>query len=67
VRSSTACEGWVAALGAAWGPGLDVLINCAAGNFLATSEELSVNGFKTGAWRAGGVCGVPGLVAGWHR
>lgn len=49
VRSSDACEGWVAALGAAWGPALDVLVNCAAGNFLATSEELSVNGFKTGA------------------
>ncbi|KAG2454386.1 hypothetical protein HYH02_001409 [Chlamydomonas schloesseri] len=47
VRSSAACEGWVAALAAAWGPGLDVLVNCAAGNFLATSEELSVNGFKT--------------------
>merc|ERR1719424_685160 len=26
---------------------LDVLINCAAGNFLATAEELSTNGFNT--------------------
>ncbi len=27
---------------------LDILVNCAAGNFLATAEELSQNGFKTG-------------------
>jgi peroxisomal 2,4-dienoyl-CoA reductase len=26
---------------------LDTLVNCAAGNFLATAEELSVGGFKT--------------------
>lgn len=27
--------------------GIHILVNCAAGNFLATAEELSVNGFKT--------------------
>ncbi|GFH33288.1 peroxisomal 2,4-dienoyl-CoA reductase, partial [Haematococcus lacustris] len=27
--------------------GLDVLVNCAAGNFLATAEELTPNGFRT--------------------
>ncbi len=27
---------------------LDILVNCAAGNFLATAEELSPNGFRTG-------------------
>ncbi len=27
---------------------LDILVNCAAGNFLATAEELSSNGFRTG-------------------
>lgn len=58
VRSSASCEGWVAALAERWGAAdpsaggqrvavLDVLINCAAGNFLATAEELSQNGFKT--------------------
>lgn len=26
---------------------LDILINCAAGNFLSPAEELSSNGFKT--------------------
>lgn len=27
--------------------GLDIVVNCAAGNFLAASEQLSSNGFKT--------------------
>lgn len=27
---------------------LDVLVNAAAGNFLASAEDLSPNGFKTG-------------------
>lgn len=27
---------------------IDILVNCAAGNFLATAEELSTNGFRTG-------------------
>ncbi|KXZ54019.1 hypothetical protein GPECTOR_5g13 [Gonium pectorale] len=47
VRSAAACEGWVATIASAWGGPLDVLVNCAAGNFLATAEELTVNGFKT--------------------
>ncbi|GLC46088.1 hypothetical protein PLESTB_001034000 [Pleodorina starrii] len=47
VRSAASCEGWVASLEERWGPGLDVLVNCAAGNFLATAEELTPNGFKT--------------------
>lgn len=29
---------------------LDILINAAAGNFLAAAEDLSSNGFRTGAW-----------------
>ena len=28
---------------------LDIVVNCAAGNFLATAEELTSNGFRTGA------------------
>ncbi|GLI62686.1 hypothetical protein VaNZ11_005362 [Volvox africanus] len=47
VRSAASCEAWIASLEQRWGPGLDVLVNCAAGNFLATAEELSPNGFKT--------------------
>lgn len=27
---------------------LDILVNCAAGNFLAAAEALSPNGFRTG-------------------
>eukprot|EP00983_Pelagomonas_calceolata_P117043 1160378-Pelagomonas_calceolata.AAC.8 len=27
---------------------LDILVNCAAGNFLATAENLTPNGFRTG-------------------
>ncbi|GIL69476.1 hypothetical protein Vretimale_13591 [Volvox reticuliferus] len=47
VRSAASCEAWIDSLKQRWGPGLDVLVNCAAGNFLATAEELSPNGFKT--------------------
>lgn len=46
VRSAQACEGWVQAVAREWGR-LDVLVNCAAGNFLATAEELTQNGFRT--------------------
>jgi NAD(P)-dependent dehydrogenase (short-subunit alcohol dehydrogenase family) len=28
--------------------GLDILVNCAAGNFLAAADELTPNGFRTG-------------------
>jgi peroxisomal 2,4-dienoyl-CoA reductase len=27
---------------------LDILVNCAAGNFLAAADELTPNGFRTG-------------------
>lgn len=49
VRSYEACERWVATLQAQHDGVIDILVNCAAGNFLATSEELTPNGFKTGA------------------
>ena len=38
---------WVAAVASQFGK-LDILVNCAAGNFLAAAEELTQNGFKTG-------------------
>lgn len=47
VRKADACERWVADILSTYGR-LDVLINCAAGNFLATAEELTQNGFRTG-------------------
>ena len=37
---------------------LDILVNCAAGNFLATAEELSSNGFRSGTSQLG-ECRVP--------
>ena len=40
----------VAAVVQRWGR-LDVLINGAAGNFLVATEDLSVNGYRTGALR----------------
>ncbi|MEW5298475.1 MAG: hypothetical protein WDW38_000789 [Sanguina aurantia] len=46
VRKADACERWVADILATYGR-LDVLVNCAAGNFLATAEELTQNGFRT--------------------
>ncbi|KAL6759262.1 hypothetical protein V8C86DRAFT_2576977 [Haematococcus lacustris] len=46
VRQQDACEGWVTQVVQQLG-GLDVLVNCAAGNFLATAEELTPNGFRT--------------------
>lgn len=65
VRSAQACEGWVAAVAREWGR-LDVLVNCAAGNFLATAEELTQNGFRTGGYvgEAGGGW-VGGRGEGW--
>lgn len=46
VRSAEDCE---RAAEAASGPSgrLDILVNCAAGNFLAPAETLSANGFRT--------------------
>lgn len=47
VRSPEACQGWVATTVQQFGH-LDILVNCAAGNFLANAAELSQGGFKTG-------------------
>ncbi|KIZ00630.1 peroxisomal 2,4-dienoyl-CoA reductase [Monoraphidium neglectum] len=46
VRQAAACADWVANTLAMYG-GLDILVNCAAGNFLANAAELSQGGFKT--------------------
>jgi len=48
VRKYEDCERAVRETVARFGR-LDILVNCAAGNFLATAEELSSNGFRTGA------------------
>jgi peroxisomal 2,4-dienoyl-CoA reductase len=53
VRSPAACADWVAATVQMYG-GLHILVNCAAGNFLANAAELSQGGFKTGARPAAG-------------
>jgi NAD(P)-dependent dehydrogenase (short-subunit alcohol dehydrogenase family) len=45
VRDFAQVEAMVAAVTAEWG-GIDVLVNNAAGNFLAPTEELSPNGFN---------------------
>ena len=47
VRSYADCERAVQQTLARFGR-LDILVNCAAGNFLATAEELTSNGFRTG-------------------
>lgn len=48
VRSVEAAQAMVeAAVAHGGGRGLDVLVNCAAGNFLAAAEQLSTNGFRT--------------------
>jgi len=46
VRRPEDCDAAVKETVKAFGS-LDVLVNCAAGNFLAAAEELSPNGFKT--------------------
>lgn len=46
VRKYEACEAMVAGAVAKFGR-LDILVNCAAGNFLAAPEQLSSNGFRT--------------------
>jgi len=46
IRKPEDCAAAVARANSSFGA-LDVLINCAAGNFLAAAEELSPNGFKT--------------------
>jgi 2,4-dienoyl-CoA reductase [(3E)-enoyl-CoA-producing], peroxisomal len=45
VRSADACAGWVRDTVARFGA-LHILVNCAAGNFLAEAENLSQGGFK---------------------
>jgi peroxisomal 2,4-dienoyl-CoA reductase len=45
VRSAEACSGWVRDVVARFGA-LHILVNCAAGNFLAEAENLSQGGFK---------------------
>jgi len=45
VRSADACAGWVRDAVARFGA-LHILVNCAAGNFLAEAEALSQGGFK---------------------
>jgi peroxisomal 2,4-dienoyl-CoA reductase len=47
VRNPEACQGWVTSTVQQHGH-LDILVNCAAGNFLANASELSQGGFKTG-------------------
>jgi len=46
VRDWDKCQNTVKQAVAAFGR-LDILVNCAAGNFMAPAEDLSVNGFKT--------------------
>lgn len=46
MRRYESCEGMVAGAVSTFGR-LDILVNCAAGNFLAVPEDLSSNGFKT--------------------
>jgi len=46
VRQIDKCEDVIAAAVAAFGR-LDILVNCAAGNFMAAAEDLSSNAFKT--------------------
>ena len=48
VRKLEDCARWVAGTVEHFG-GLHILVNCAAGNFLAAAEALSPNGFRTGA------------------
>eukprot|EP00798_Chlamydomonas_sp_ICE-L_P022710 gene22710-29866_t len=46
VRQQESGDRWMEAVKKQFGK-LDILVNCAAGNFLAAAEELSQNGFKT--------------------
>jgi NAD(P)-dependent dehydrogenase (short-subunit alcohol dehydrogenase family) len=47
VRNADDCVRWAEETARQFG-GLDILVNCAAGNFLAAAEALSPNGFRTG-------------------
>ncbi|GAX75885.1 hypothetical protein CEUSTIGMA_g3328.t1 [Chlamydomonas eustigma] len=46
VREQASCDRWLSEVESKHSK-LDVLVNCAAGNFLVTAEELSQNGFRT--------------------
>merc|ERR1712054_227564 len=46
VRDFEKCSAAVAKVVAKYGR-LDILVNCAAGNFMTPAEQLSPNGFKT--------------------
>lgn len=47
VRKPDDVERWVRVATLSSGGKLDVLVNCAAGNFLAAADSLSANGFRT--------------------
>ena len=47
VRKPEDVERWVSVASSNSGGALDVLVNCAAGNFLAAADALSANGFRT--------------------
>ena len=47
MRKADDCVRWAEETARHFG-GLDILVNCAAGNFLAAAEALSPNGFRTG-------------------
>jgi peroxisomal 2,4-dienoyl-CoA reductase len=47
VRDYKSCEAAVAKALQHFGS-IDILVNCAAGNFLCLAEDLTPNGFKTG-------------------
>eukprot|EP01059_Diplonema_ambulator_P031761 TRINITY_DN5938_c0_g1_i1.p1 TRINITY_DN5938_c0_g1~~TRINITY_DN5938_c0_g1_i1.p1 ORF type:complete len:309 (+),score=82.73 TRINITY_DN5938_c0_g1_i1:451-1377(+) len=46
VRDSAACEEVCKAIGEKWGR-IDILVNCAAGNFMSLAEDLSAKAFQT--------------------
>lgn len=46
VRNIEDCNRWAAGCVEAFGA-LNIVVNCAAGNFLATAEELSSGGFRS--------------------
>jgi peroxisomal 2,4-dienoyl-CoA reductase len=60
VRRPESCRDWVNTALETFGR-LDILVNCAAGNFLANAAELSQGGFKTG--EAAQAAGRPHVVA----
>lgn len=47
MRKADDCVHWAEETAKRYGS-VDILVNCAAGNFLAAAEALSPNGFRTG-------------------